>query len=581
MKVTILYDGDCPFCSRYVHYLRLKDVVSSLSLVDLRVDRAAYDRLAAEGYDLDSGMVAEIGPRTYHGADAMHALSMLATPSGAVNSAMASLFRSTVLSALFYPILRAGRSLVLDVLGRHRLAGENGGLNAKFRLFSLLFGFFSIFHAIAYTFHYNRFPPGFDIVALLLVGGALVVWSHSLRLFLGLIAVSLVSAWLQAPVASNHTLLRNYVALGFLVVYCIHLLRGAGWQRTFADFSVVAGGGLVVMYFFGIFHKINSGFLDPEVSCAVALWRLMPAPLSHLEGPFIEYGAIYSTFLVEGLILIGLFVRPLRHVAIAAGVLFHWLLALSNFSMYLPFTTLSMSLHVLFLSADASKNVMESPLMRAFTERCRNPVWVLIGLAYLVLMTLLVIHDRHSDATLLASLFILPICYAILRYGASGVHSTSSPAQVASRGGRAIASVLGGAFFLICLLPYSGLKSAQAMNMFANLRVEGGVSNHLIFRTPPQIFNHMSDVVVVRDVQDSPKLNWLARTEQGIVYYDLLARLRANPDARVTFERDGLTFADQSASTLAEEIDGKLHSPIFDKVMNFRTVTLETPPRCH
>ena len=92
MNVTIYYDGDCPFCSNYVRYLRLQRAVGSPHLVDVRRDTTRLDSLKRDGYDLDQGMVAEIDGRRYAGADAMHMLALLASPIGPVNTVMQRLF---------------------------------------------------------------------------------------------------------------------------------------------------------------------------------------------------------------------------------------------------------------------------------------------------------------------------------------------------------------------------------------------------------------------------------------------------------------------------------------------------------
>ncbi|MBY0408069.1 MAG: hypothetical protein K2Q01_10290, partial [Rickettsiales bacterium] len=59
----------------------------------------------------------------YYGADAMHAMAMLSTGQGAFNKVMAVVFRSRGLSHLLYPILRAGRRVLLRL--RHIPALEN------------------------------------------------------------------------------------------------------------------------------------------------------------------------------------------------------------------------------------------------------------------------------------------------------------------------------------------------------------------------------------------------------------------------------------------------------------------------
>jgi hypothetical protein len=61
------------------------------------------------------------GENIYHGADCIHRLSLMTTPSSWFNRLNAVVFRSPNLSRLLYPMLRGGRSAALRVLGRKRL----------------------------------------------------------------------------------------------------------------------------------------------------------------------------------------------------------------------------------------------------------------------------------------------------------------------------------------------------------------------------------------------------------------------------------------------------------------------------
>ena len=119
---VIVYDGDCPFCSRYVAMVRLRDSAGPVRLVNAREPDPIVTGLRRAGYDLDEGMILRYGGRTYHGADCITMLAMLSTPVGPVNRVSAAIFRSPTASRLLYPVLRTGRNAVLRLLGRARIA---------------------------------------------------------------------------------------------------------------------------------------------------------------------------------------------------------------------------------------------------------------------------------------------------------------------------------------------------------------------------------------------------------------------------------------------------------------------------
>lgn len=119
--VTIVYDGECPFCSAYVRMLRLREAAGPVRLVDARSDDPAVAEMTAAGFDLDRGMAAKIGGALYYGDECMHALSLLTTPSGLFNRAMRAAFSRPRLARALYPPLVAGRNLTLRLLGRRKI----------------------------------------------------------------------------------------------------------------------------------------------------------------------------------------------------------------------------------------------------------------------------------------------------------------------------------------------------------------------------------------------------------------------------------------------------------------------------
>lgn len=120
--MQIVYDGDCPFCRNYVSFLRLRDGAGPVSLTDARTAPELVARLSGLGYDLDDGMVLIIGDEIYHGDACLHRLALMSTRSGMFNRVNALMFRSPTVSRLVYPVLRAGRNLVLRILGRRKIS---------------------------------------------------------------------------------------------------------------------------------------------------------------------------------------------------------------------------------------------------------------------------------------------------------------------------------------------------------------------------------------------------------------------------------------------------------------------------
>ncbi len=117
----VIYDGECPFCSRYVRMLRLRETVGRVQLLNARDGGPEVEAALARGLDLDEGMVLLMDGKYFHGDDCIHRLALLSTGSGAFNRLNAAIFRSERLSRLLYPVLRAGRNSVLALLGRQKI----------------------------------------------------------------------------------------------------------------------------------------------------------------------------------------------------------------------------------------------------------------------------------------------------------------------------------------------------------------------------------------------------------------------------------------------------------------------------
>ncbi len=578
MRAKIYYDGECPFCTRYARYQQLQRNLESVEIVDLRAADEDRARLQAQGFDLDKGMVLDLDGTLYPGDEAVHRLALLSSGGDWLARLNRIALGSRVGAYLIYPLLRLARNATLLALGRKPLAGDDAGDRAWQTLLCMAWGLFAYLHVLVYAWQFDA-PMWATTWAIAPFGVALFLFPLSRRIFLLLMLCMAVDAWRQMPSLSNHTILKNTFLLALLLSGAWHALRGGRWRDFLADAAPIGRAALVTMYVFGVFHKINTDFLDPTVSCAVVLWRDMPGFLNNwVQFSLFRYAAIYGTLVIETAVLCCLLIPRSRHVGIILGIAFHAMLAMSGYAIYAPFSTLTIALHLLFLDRDSAREIVESGFWRTAMARLRHPFGFAVFALWLLGLGLLSWNGAYGSVGVLWLPASALLCYAIALYG---------KAMPAESGRRMLWSRLwwlnsiSALFFLSCFAPYLGLKTAQSMNMFANLRLEAGTSNHLVFRSAAsQPFGYLADTVEIVHVSGSAYLSRVRSEGLRLTWYGLLDRLERDPAVRVSFRRDGRLYVDQSAATLAEEIELLLHPRWVRRVFHFNPVDVASPKHC-
>ncbi|HUG62924.1 MAG TPA: DCC1-like thiol-disulfide oxidoreductase family protein, partial [Methylomirabilota bacterium] len=80
----IIYDGECIYCQNYVRFVRLREAIGPVELLDARSGDPRVQEYWRQGYDLNEGMLFVFHGRVHHGADAIHVLAGLSGSNGAL-----------------------------------------------------------------------------------------------------------------------------------------------------------------------------------------------------------------------------------------------------------------------------------------------------------------------------------------------------------------------------------------------------------------------------------------------------------------------------------------------------------------
>jgi len=118
---TVIYDGECPFCKTYIQFMRFRDTVGNVNLLDARSDPKLVQDFKSKGFDLNNGMIFIINKKIHYGDDAVFSMSLLSTSVGIFNRMNSFIFSKPMLAKTIYPILVIGRKIILKFLRKTTL----------------------------------------------------------------------------------------------------------------------------------------------------------------------------------------------------------------------------------------------------------------------------------------------------------------------------------------------------------------------------------------------------------------------------------------------------------------------------
>lgn len=390
---------------------------------------------------------------------------------------------------------------------------------------------------------------------------AVVLFPRKTWALVALAAITVLLYVVRLPVASNNKTITTTFDLCLLVSAAVLATQQPIDRVKFYELlRMPARLLLAIMYFYGIFHKINTDFLDPTVSCAVGLYKPLASPFGLEDNLFGRYLAIWSTFVIEAIAIVALFWRRWFAIGLTIALVFHYIIPISAYSWYMDFSSLVFALYMLSMPREASAKVYEITYtwlvhpMRSHIGRVGilAPAGVLLALAAGAVLMLALSYPGRPALMLLHSMFILTwavvggVAMTVMVYAAmlhlpyDGTQVTPAPRWT---------WIIPGLFFISCLSPYVGLKTESSINMFSNLHTEGGETNHLMFSRPPYLFDYQKDIVQVVD-SSSPSLRKTAEQGRYNVLFSIEEYMRRHPDQWVSYMRNGQLVERATAADL-------------------------------
>jgi hypothetical protein len=374
------------------------------------------------------------------------------------------------------------------------------GTRERLRWFGLLW-------MAGFAMDFTAAQKSFWVAWVLVVGLPALVRPDSLRAFGLLIAGTGVAAAFSLPASANHLVVALLAVLGLAAsALWVRVNRGRrddGDDVLAAWFEVArtpVGLTLLVVYAFTVFHKLNTAFFDPAVSCAGTLmarpFRMNPADLA-LDPTVVQIAAV-GTVLVETAILVLLAVPRLRRWGLLTGIVFHLMLAPGGFW---DFSTLVFALYLLLMPDRVFGTVAEG------SARLRAIALAGVGVHLVLFTTAVKLPDTVIGprgrveliwvAVLAWYVAVVPFLVRLLR------------ACFADRGDWPVIRLRPAVLLIVPLLaflngaaPYLGLKTVTTYSMFSNLHVEAGTSNHLVPGVADlQLTDYLRDTVTVTAVE--------------------------------------------------------------------------------
>ena len=419
---------------------------------------------------------------------------------------------------------------------------------------------FCVLWTIAHVGHVLRKSQPTEPIAWLILAAAVFVLARPTESWrIGVLAVAqLLYLAQKMPMTDNHGYIMGFANLGLVTELIMGRKKGFRLPLTYLLVT------LLISYSAAAVAKLNAGFFHIGVSCsiemfydAVAAFGLEPGSLRSIEPamPFLIAA-------IELTVPLSLIIPGARRFGVILVVLFHWALSLSPTATALDFTLVVYSLVFLVLPREAGTIVREraQPVTTVFQSGTNTRYTAFALLVVFLVVSLITgwgFPNRNRNWIWLA-LMALTFGSSLIALAFRLRPSESSLLSTKGYGVPQLAP-----FALLVLLqvlnvsaPYLGIKNTGSYVMYSNLQTEGGKSNHfLIPRLPMETI--MDDQVEIVATSNR-KLNSVAQRGHLVSWHEVRRALSRDPEARVSYRRDGALHVHERAHENPELVSRNL-----------------------
>lgn len=439
------------------------------------------------------------------------------------------------------------------------------------RVLTVLWALALIIHASSFAIHIAH-PMSIAVVIV----AVLTLWrSKSVPMLFALSVVQVMEFFMRSPLISNHTLVTSLFNLHIVIVIIISLIRSRGINRQ-ALYKQIAVGGrilIIVLFAWAVFHKLNTDFFNPAVSCSVVLYQQV-AEMYHLpQATFLARPIIWMTLAIELGIPVLLLFRRTRNWGILLGLGLHLFLGMYQFY---DFGAMLYTLYFLFTAPTFLDYLAarHGNIFRWFAKRQWLLVVALIGL---LLITTRWFYGANLPVPTFGPLWIIVSLFIIYLFTTT-VFTQSDNDHLPLR--QLFTPMSLSAYLLIIItvvngfLPYIGLKTNNSFEMYSNLRSENRTSNHFLLDERWQIFDYTVDYAEIISTDDAEIQNFMDNN-QAVTRFELVRRAELLPHHTTVIRYQGREY------TLPQQLDdiGRFN-PLLMKILTFDPIDLNEDIIC-